>query len=518
MTTLRSSRLCPGVSLLTVALLAAVSSASAEVGDVVNQQKVSDDAGGFDGQLDPGDFFGFSVDALGDFNGDGVPDVVVGAPGDDGVVGADEGSFWVLFLKSNGRVHRYRKFSPGVGPVAVPGSQLAYDIANVGDLDGDGTVDLAAGAPFFSTDTLDERGIVWIFFMDDDGTVEDVERFDGFGSDFSGRLRAGDRFGSAVAGIGDLDGDGVPDLAVGAPGDDDGGLNRGAVWILFMTKDGLVDGYEKISDTEGAFAGKLENGDGFGSSVASIGDVDGDGVNDLAVGAPFDDDGDGDGIDVGAVWILFMNANGRVKGERLISKKDDVIGSKLEQRDYFGWDVAGVGDLDGDGISDLAVAAPGDDDGSGQDRGAFYLLFLDSDGLPKREHKVSDTVGGFNGNLDPANRFGSSVAALGDLDGDGVTELAVGAPGDDDGAGLDSGATWILFLEGPPSPCGDADGDGDIRSTDALVALYAAVGTESCELCVCDVNDSGAVTAVDAQALLAASVALPVELVCPACG
>ena len=88
---------------------------------------------------------------------------------------------------------------------------------------------------------------------------------------------------------------------------------------------------------------------------------------------------------------------------------------------------------------------------------------------------------------------------------------------DDDGSGDNSGAIWNLFMEGPPAVCGDADSNGAVASTDALLTLYAAVGSASCAVCVCDVNDSDAITATDAQAVLAAAVGLPVDLVCSSC-
>ena len=115
-------------------------------------------------------------------------------------------------------------------------------------------------------------------------------------------LTNSDQFGMSVANIGDLDGDGVNDLAVGANGDDDGGGNRGAVHIFFMNTDGSVDSTVEINDstTNGP---TLTNGDAFGMSIANIGDLDGDGVNDLAVGANLDDDG---GDDRGAVHIMFV--------------------------------------------------------------------------------------------------------------------------------------------------------------------------------------------------------------------
>ena len=127
---------------------------------------------------------------------------------------------------------------------------------------------------------------------------------------FVGGLDDHDRFGRAVASLGDLDGDGVADLAVGAPLDDDGGPDRGAVWILFLNADATVKSHAKISTTQGWFTGLVLDGEQFGSSLAAIGDLDGDGIVDLAAGAPFDGDG---GPDHGAVWILFLRADGTVR-------------------------------------------------------------------------------------------------------------------------------------------------------------------------------------------------------------
>jgi len=204
---------------------------------------------------------------------------------------------------------------------------------------------------------------------------------------------------------------------------------------------GTVKAHQKISDLQGGFTGILDNEDRFGVSVANLGDLDGDGVVDLAVGAPLDDDG---GNNPGAAWILFLDDDGSVKAHQKISNIQGGFTGILDNGDLFGFSVANLGDLDGDGVVDLAVGGLLNDDG-GNDRGAVWILFLDDDGSVKAHQKISDIQGGFTGILDDGDRFGRSIASLGDLVGDDERALVVGAYRDDDG-GTDRGAVWILFL------------------------------------------------------------------------
>jgi hypothetical protein len=329
-----------------------------------------------------------------------------------------------------------------------PGDNFGGALAGIGDLEGDGATDLAVGTPGDDQGGTD-RGAVWILFMNSDGTVDTQQKIADNTGNFDGTLNNGDRFGSAVASIGDLDGDGVTDMAVGAPGDDDGGTDRGAVWILFLNADGTVRLKRKIADSTGGFDGTLNDGDRFGSAVASIGDLDGDGIGDLAVGAP---DANENGPGRGALWILFMDQDGRVRSQQKITDGSGGFKGNLDDDDHFGSAVASLGDLDGDGIPDLAVGAPGDDDG-GTDRGAVWVLFMGRDGRVGSQQKIADGAGNFKGKLNDNEGFGSAVTDPDDLDGDGIPDLAVGAPGDDDG-GTDRGAVWILFM----------DRDGRVRS------------------------------------------------------
>lgn len=341
--------------------------------------------------------------------------------------------------------------------------QFGAAIALLGDLEADGVIDLAVGAPL-DADGGPGRGAIWILFMDSDGTVDLEAKISNTEGGFDGALDDGDNFGAAATGIGDLNGDGILDVAVGAPFDDDGGSDRGSVWILFLQADGTVRDFQKISSLAGDFSGELDDGDQFGASIAMLGDLNSDGITDLAVGAPFDDDNT---IDTGAVWILFMNLDGTVKAEQKISLDAGSFDDSLDTGDQFGRALANIGDLNLDGVPDLGVGTPGDDDG-GSDRGSVWVLFLRTDGHVATTQKISATEGEFvaEATLENGDAFGETVAFAGDLDLDGISDLVIGAPFDDDG-GEDRGAVWILFM----------NRDGTVNDMQKISASEGELGT-----------------------------------------
>ena len=178
-------------------------------------------------------------------------------------------------------------------------------------------------------------------------------------------------FGSSIANVGDIDGDGITDLAVGSLVDDTGGPNRGAVRLLFLNANGSVKSSTKIAS--GTPNGPvLSNYDLFGIAVSSVGDIDGDGIPDLAVGATGDDTG---GTDRGAVHLLTLNSNGTVKNSTKIAHSLNGGPSDIVDRQYFGGAITDIGDLDGDGVGDLAVGAGGLSTG----RGSVYILMMNAD-------------------------------------------------------------------------------------------------------------------------------------------
>ncbi|MCB0738453.1 MAG: FG-GAP repeat protein, partial [Bacteroidetes bacterium] len=319
--------------------------------------------------------------------------------------------------------------------------EFGISVQELGDINKDGITDVVIGAQGHDLGSNTDAGAVYTLMLNADGSVKKYVRITQGSGGFAGSLTKDDRFGHYLAKLNDYDKDTVSEVVIGSYQDNDGGTNRGAIYVCFIDTSGEVKRYKKISDTQGNFTATLDNDDKFGTSVSSIGDLDGDGVEDLIVGASGDDDG---GTDRGCVYILFMDTTASVKRYKKISDTQGGFNGSLSNSDLFGYSVKNIGDLNGDGITDVAVGAPRDDDG-GTDRGAFWILFLDTNGTVKKYSKVSSTLSNFNADINNGDWFGRYFAAPGDVNGDGVEDLFVGAHNNDDG-GSDRGAIWLLYL------------------------------------------------------------------------
>ncbi|NOT29161.1 MAG: PKD domain-containing protein, partial [Planctomycetes bacterium] len=450
--------------------LGAAGPSALQLGHVVKAQKISATSGGFDAVLEEMDQFGRSIVNLGDLDGDGLTDILVGAHTDDDG-GLDKGSVYVLFLRANGFVKAWQKISDLEGNFVGQldrGDQFGRAAANLGDLDGDGVVDVAVSSNYDDDDGAN-KGAVYILFLNTDGTVKQSQKISALAGGLPAPLNIHDEFGRSLTALGDLDGDGLCELLVGTPEDDEGGTNTGALHVLFLNANGTVKNYRRISKFSSGLA--LKPGDWFGFCSANLGDFDGDGVVDVAVGSVLDDDG---GVNQGSLWILFLNADGSVKAAREIDELEGGLPA-LDDIDQFGTSVTKLGDLDGDGVIDIAVGTVKDDDGGTEgdpdaDVGAVYVLFLNPDASVKSWVKLSDTSGSLPFALDQWDWFGSALAPLGGMSGDGLFNVAIGCRNDDD-AGGNHGAVYLVQLNDGTAPAAQFEASATLGIAPLTVAF-----------------------------------------------
>lgn len=242
------------------------------------------------------------------------------------------------------------------------------------------------------------------------------------------RLRAeaqGDRLGAAIVGLGDVDGDGTEEVVVGAPTSDASIPSGGAAYVVFGPPPN--DDQLAIRTTSVRLSGTSEDGQA-GTTVARAGDVDGDGLNDVFVGAPYTSDSDS--TKAGHWYLAF----GPIGSNRNLSAAD-ADGAGIDNQDYLGWAMAG-GDVGGTADGDAIIGAPYSASGGSQ-AGTVYVMYGPVAGT-KNANKADVTLDGVAGDL------AGTALATGDLDGDGATDLLIGAPGYD-GSTTDAGTAFVML-------------------------------------------------------------------------
>lgn len=364
--------------------------------DLLADQPVLTIAGPTEGEL-----FGATLSGGGDWNGDGVPDLAVGAPNNP-ASGSPAGKVY-LFLGGA----EFGKSASLALTAGETGDGFGEAISLKDDINGDGLADLIVGAPRSrKAGATAGRAYVWYGKKDGKpGQNPDVEIKIGTTNDL---------FGSAVA-TGDLNGDGQPDLAIGAPHDKVGGNWLGTVFVFH--------GGTAIRFTE---ASQVVHGEGtafqdqFGRTLAIIPDLNGDGAAELVVGAP---QVTVDGKQFGKVYLYHG-------GEKIAAQSVmTYLGSSEAGR--FGQAVYSLGDINGDGKGDWAAYAEAETAG----RGTIRLYY---GGWEKEFYRFAgESVG---------DRLGSSLASMGDFDGNGSADILVGARWNDTG-GENAGRVYILGIE-----------------------------------------------------------------------
>jgi hypothetical protein len=350
-----------------------------------------------------GAHFGQSVAMAGDVNGDGYADVVVGAP------------YYTNDQSQEGRAFVWHGSATGISTTRdwwAEGNDVdawyGYSVATAGDVNGDGYSDLVVGAP----GRRSAGGSAFAYH----GSADSLQESAGW-TKVSNQANA--HFGHSVASAGDVNADGHADVIVGAPQWDGGQALEGGTWVYLGSGAGLetAPDWHKESDQVGAQ---------FGWSVSSAGDVNGDGYDDVIVGAPSYDHGQ---TDEGMAWVYLGSASG-LNLPPAWSKDSDQAGAQ------FGYAVSTAGDVNGDGYADVIVGCPYYHSPDEAEGGAWLY-----EGAPGGPHTVPD----WHAEGDQANaNFGTSLGTAGDVNGDGFSDIVIGAPFWDHGQNNEGGA-WVYF-------------------------------------------------------------------------
>ncbi len=362
-----------------------------------------------------GDYAGKPAAGAGDVNGDGLPDIIVGAYC-EGSGGYQAGAAYLVLGPVSGNIDLSTADAKFLGIAA--GDETGKHLAGNFDADGDGLTDLIIGAAQQDMGGS-SAGAAYLIYGPVTGTV-DLATADALlvGED------AGDEAGKSVS-ASDLDGDGVADLLVGASGDDDGGTDGGAAYVIMGPVTGMLDlsaaDAKLVAESADDYAGKF---------ICGVGDTNADGLEDFMVGASRHDI---TGSNDGAAYLVL----GPVTASGSLSTAQAKLTGEADG-DYAGVAVSEAGDVDGDGFDDIMVGA-GSHDTNGAESGAAYLLFGPVSGTVS----LSDSDARLYGEA-ADDRAGHDVSAAGDVDGDGFGDILVGAY-QHDATGSEAGATY-LFL------------------------------------------------------------------------
>jgi VCBS repeat-containing protein len=383
---------------------------------------------------------GISVALLDDMTGDGLAEIAIGASQYDVSGVPNAGGVFVVFGKANTTQVDLSQIASGIGGFLVRGAattdQAGFSVSNAGDVNGDDLGDLVMGANLSNAGGFDSGAAYVVFGKANTAQVNvGLVSFGGFA--IRGAA-VNDQAGFGVVGIGDLNGDGMDDIAVGSPGSDAGGSDAGSVSVIFGKETTGAVSLNSLG-TSGYRITGADSSDAAGWSVSRAGDVNGDGLDDLILGAP---NADPEDLVSGAAYVVYGQAGtGAIQLGTLGTQGFRISGEA--EGDRAGVSVAGGSDLNGDGIADLVIGASASSAGA-PGAGATYILFGTAG--PQADVALAQLTSGavrLEGPL-ANDAAGASVALAGDINGDGIGDLLIGVPGADL-SGSNMGAAYLVF-------------------------------------------------------------------------
>ncbi|MEQ8383078.1 MAG: hypothetical protein RH949_12010 [Coleofasciculus sp. A1-SPW-01] len=411
--------------------------------------------------IDAGDYSGGSVSGAGDINGDGIDDLIIGAQNADPNGNTNAGETYIVFGHSDGFDAAFNLSQlNGSNGFVINGidafDRLGRSVSVAGDINGDGIDDL-----IISAHNADPNGKIYIVFGKE-GSFDaafNLSQLNGSNGFVINGIDAGDFIGGSVSGAGDINGDGIDDLIIGAPLADPNGISgAGETYVVFGNSEGFDAPFNlsQLNGRNGFVINGIDAGDFIGGSVSGAGDINGDGIDDLIIGAARA------GENSGETYVVFGSSEG-FDADINPSELDGNNGFVLNgiDGDYSGGSFSGAGDINGDGIDDLIIGAIGADPNGNSGAGATYVVFGSSEGFDASINPSElDGNNGFvlNG-IDEDDFSGGSVSGAGDINGDGIDDLIIGAIGADPNGNDRAGETYIVFGNANQPPQLDLNGD-----------------------------------------------------------
>ncbi len=434
-----------------------------------------------DGLYGVREYLGKSVSNAGDVNGDGFDDLIINAPY-GAQNGESFGSSYVIFGKSSGFGATLDLASlDGTNGFRLDGT-LVSSLSNAGDVNGDGFDDVIFGAPFTVPNGIDDPGSCYVVFGKASGFDKslNLSKLNGSNGFRLNGVAEDDATGYSVSSAGDVNGDGLGDLIIGASRADPSGDSSGSSYVVFG-KDTGFDATFNLASINGTNGFRL-NGetayDDLGFSVSGAGDVNGDGFDDLIVGAR----AASNGKSLGASYVVFGKDLG-FDAILNLSTLDGITGFRLDGEGFSGWSVSNAGDVNGDGFDDVIVGAPHTSPNGIRDAGSSSVVFGKASGFgDSLDLSKLDGSNGFR--LDGVAEYdhlGGSVSSAGDINGDGFDDLIVSAYGADSN-GRYSGSSYVIFGRSDFSSnnaINGTPGDDLLKGTPTAQIFEAGAGDDS---------------------------------------